>query len=59
MRMSRVTFHRIQLCVFFASSRRDSEISNGTAAPIGQKFVWNVQERNCMCPLPIEDEGLM
>ena len=59
MRMSRVTFHPIRLCVFFASSRRDSEISNGTAVPTGQKFVWSVQERNCMFQLPIEDEGLM
>ena len=57
LRMSRVMFHRIRLCVFFASSRRDSEISNGTAVPIGREFVWNVQERNCNRQLLIRGRG--
>jgi hypothetical protein len=57
--MSHVTFQAMWRCVFFASSRRDSEISNGTAVPTGQKFVWNVQERNCIFQLLIEDGGLM
>jgi hypothetical protein len=54
-----VAFRQTWRCVFFASPRKDSEISNGTAVLIGQNFVCNVQERNCICQLPIEDEGLI
>jgi hypothetical protein len=57
--MSYVMFQGMWRCVFFASSRRDSEISNGTAVPTGRKFVWNVQDRNCICQLLIEDRGLI
>jgi hypothetical protein len=54
-----VAFRQTWRCVFFASPRKDSEISNGTAVLIKLRFVWKLQKRSFTCRLPIKEGDLM